>query len=137
MIRVVVDSNVYVSALLLGENARQVVASGESRLVDIFSSQPIMKEVERVLRDKFRWSKERVVAAASYLWSLSRPLDPQCTVSDCPDPDDNRVLECAIEAKATFIVTGDHHLLDLDPYQGIAILSPRDFLERAPWKTQR
>jgi putative PIN family toxin of toxin-antitoxin system len=134
MIGVVVDSNVYISALLLGESARQLIASGESRLVDIYSSEPIMNEVERVFRDKFRWSQERVAAAASYLRSLSRFVDPQCTVSDCRDPDDNRVLECAIEAKAAFIVTGDHHLLDLDPYQGIAILSPREFLGRAPWK---
>jgi putative PIN family toxin of toxin-antitoxin system len=133
---VVVDSNVYVSALLLGESARQVIALAENRLLDIYSSEPIKNELERVLRDKFRWRQERVTAAASYLWSLSRFVDPQCTVSDCRDPDDNRVLECAIEAKATFIVTGDHHLLDLDPYQGIAILSPRDFLDRAPWTTE-
>lgn len=134
--RLVVDSNIYISALLFGGNPRQVIALAENRLLDIYSSEPIKKEVERVLRDKFRWSKERVAAAASYLWSLSRPVDPQCTVSDCPDPHDNRVLECAIEAKATFIVTGDHHLLDLDPYRGVAILSPREFLDRAPWETE-
>ena len=135
--RVVVDSNVYISALLSGGRPRQVIALAGDGLLDIYSSETIKDEVERVLRDKFRWSKERIAAAASYLWSLSRPVDPQCTVSDCPDPDDNRVLECAIEAKATFIVTGDHHLLDLDPYRGIAILSPRDFLDRAPWTTEQ
>jgi putative PIN family toxin of toxin-antitoxin system len=133
----VVDGNVYISALLLGENARQVVALGERHLVDIYSSAPIRNEVERVLRDKFRWSQERVAAAANYLWSLSCPVQPQCTISDCRDPDDNRVLECAIEAKATFVVTGDYDLLDLNPYRGIAILTPRDFLDRAPWKTER
>ena len=136
MIRVVVDSNIYISALLFGGKPREVIALAENRLLDIYSSEPIKNEVERVLRDKFRWGKERVAAAASYLWSLSRPVDPQCTVSDCPDPDDNRVLECAIEAKAAFIVTGDEHLLDLDPYRRIAILSPRHFLDRAPWKIE-
>jgi len=137
VIRVVVDSNIYISALLFGGKPREVIALAENRLLDIYSSEPIKNEVERVLRDKFRWSKERVAAAASYLWSLSRPVDPQCTVSDCPDPDDNRVLECAIEAKATFIVTGDEHLLALDPYREIAILSPRHFLDRAPSKSER
>ena len=136
MIRVVVDSNIYISALLFGGKPREVIALAENRLLDIYSSEPIKNEVERVLRDKFRWSKERVAAAASYLWSLSRPVDPPCTVSDCPDPDDNRVLECAIEAKAAFIVTGDEHLLALDPYRRIAILSPRHFLDRAPWKIE-
>ena len=136
MIRVVVDSNIYVSALLFGGKPRQVIALGESRLLDIYSSEPIKNEVEHVLRDKFRWSKERVAAATGYLWSLSRPVDPQFTVSDCRDPDDNRVLECAIEAKAAFIVTGDQHLLDLDPYRGIAILSPREFLDRVSWEIE-
>jgi len=134
--RVVVDSNIYISALLFGGKPGHVIALAENGLLDIYSSEPIKNEVERVLRDKFRWSKERVAAAAGYLWSLSRPVDPQCTVSDCPDPDDNRVLECAIEAKAAFTVTGDEHLLALDPYRGIAILSPREFLDRAPWEIE-
>jgi putative PIN family toxin of toxin-antitoxin system len=132
----VVDSNIYISALLFGGKPREVIALAENRLLDIYSSEPIKNEVEGVLRHKFRWSKERVAAAASYLWSLSHPVDPQCSVSDCPDPDDNRVLECAIEAKAAFIVTGDEHLLALDPYRGIAILRPRHFLDRAPGKIE-
>ena len=136
MIRVVLDSNIYISALLFGGKPREVIALAENRLLDIYSSEPIKDEVERVLRDKFRWSKERVAAGASYLWSLCHPVDPQCSVSDCSDPDDNRVLECAIEAKAAFIVTGDEHLLALDPYRRIAILRPRHFLDRAPWKIE-
>jgi predicted nucleic acid-binding protein len=53
VIRVVVDSNIYVSALLFGGNPRQVIALGESRLVEIYASGAIKSEVERVLRHKF------------------------------------------------------------------------------------
>ncbi len=45
------------------------------------------------------------------------------------------VLECALEAHATVIVAGDVHLLKLHPYSGIAILTPKRFLESRPWET--
>ena len=46
------------------------------------------------------------------------------------DEDDNRILECAIEGKAEYIISGDeHHLLPLNEYQGIKILSPAEFLK--------
>lgn len=46
------------------------------------------------------------------------------------DPDDSRILECAIAADAGAIVTGDRHLLRLGEYEGIAVLTPREFLTR-------
>ena len=46
------------------------------------------------------------------------------------DPDDNKILECAIEAKATFIVSGDRHLLDLVEFRGIKILTPTAFIKK-------
>ena len=46
------------------------------------------------------------------------------------DPADEKILACAMEARADIVVTGDHHLLDLRQYKGIAIVSVREFLER-------
>ncbi len=46
------------------------------------------------------------------------------------DPTDNRVIECALECQADFIVSGDKHLLQLKRYAGIPIMSVREFLER-------
>lgn len=51
------------------------------------------------------------------------------------DPDDNRVLECAESGGATHIVSGDPHLLALDVFQGIPILTPRDFLDELDAET--
>jgi predicted nucleic acid-binding protein len=45
------------------------------------------------------------------------------------DPDDNRILECALEAGADLIISGDHHLLELKQIQKVKILSPSDFLK--------
>jgi putative PIN family toxin of toxin-antitoxin system len=135
MIGVVLDSNVYVSALLFGGNPRAVVECAEDGLIELSISDPIKIDVERILAGKFSWSQPRVREATSYLWSLTRPVAPRQTVTDCADPDDNRILECALDAHAAVIVTGDGHLLKLHPYRGILVLTPRQFLESKPWKT--
>ncbi|PIP08242.1 MAG: hypothetical protein COX52_00835 [Syntrophobacterales bacterium CG23_combo_of_CG06-09_8_20_14_all_48_27] len=49
------------------------------------------------------------------------------------DPDDNRVLECAILAQATAIVSGDSHLLNLKTYAGIDINTASEFIKRMAW----
>jgi putative PIN family toxin of toxin-antitoxin system len=134
VIWVVLDSNIYVSALIFGGNPRQVLEHAEHALFELSISDSIKAEVERILAVKFAWPKERIKEATSYLWSLAHAVIPQQTVSDCIDPDDNRVLECALEAHAQVIVTGDNHLLKLHPYREISILTPKQFLEAKPWQ---
>ena len=134
MLWVVLDSNIYVSALVFGGNPRAILELAEQGLFEVSVSDPIKADVQRVLGLKFSWSKTRIDDATSYLWSLARDTSPQQTVSDCVDPDDNRVLECALEAHAQAIVTGDNHLLKLHPYREIAILTPKQFLEAKPWE---
>jgi putative PIN family toxin of toxin-antitoxin system len=112
-----------------------VLELAEEGLFEVSISEPIKAEVERVLAEKFSWPRDRILAAASYLWTLAHSTDPQETVADCSDPDDNRVLECALEAHAQVIVTGDAHLLKLHPYREILILSPKQFLESKPWQS--
>jgi uncharacterized protein len=64
------------------------------------------------------------------LWSTGELVSPQIVVRAVPDdPDDNRILECALAADAWFIVSGDRHLLTLRAYQSMSIVSPREFLE--------
>jgi predicted nucleic acid-binding protein len=60
-------------------------------------------------------------------------VSPQVVVRAVPDDDDdNRILECALAADASFIVSGDHHLLALRTYKSISIVTPRQFLEALP-----
>jgi predicted nucleic acid-binding protein len=67
---------------------------------------------------------------------MTQTVVPSQTVNDCVDPDDNRILECALEAHAAVLVTGDGHLLKIHPYCGILILTPKQFLETWP-RTQK
>lgn len=134
MISAVLDCNVYISALVFGGNPRKIIELAEQGPFEIYISPPIRRDVERVLEIKFKWPKARVREATSYFWTLAQQVFPQQTVADCVDPDDNRVLECALDAKAQVIVTGDNHLLRLHPYRGISILTPTRFLEVKPWR---
>jgi predicted nucleic acid-binding protein len=63
------------------------------------------------------------------LWNLGERVTPRRRVNAVKDdPDDNRILECALAARADVIVSGDGHLLRLTAYEGITILTPRSFL---------
>ena len=128
MTRVVLDSNVFISSLVFGGNPRRLIQLAEQGSVELFTSRALCREVERVLAAKFDWSARRVVQATSHLWSLAQLVEPRESVLDCADPDDNHVLECAIEAEANWLITGDHHLLVMHPYRGISIVTARDFL---------
>ena len=92
-------------------------------------SSPIIREVAHVLRDDFQWEERRIVRHAKLLTRTGEMIIPRAVLDGIgSNPDDNRILECAVEGKADVIVSGDHHLRDLKSYQGIPIVRPIDFL---------
>ena len=129
MLRVVLDTNVIVSGLNFPtSNPAKIlllVASGE---VANFTSSHIVIETRRILIDKFFWTSEEVEAAEVWLKTCSKSVDPKNRISLIVDDPDNRILECALEGRADFIISGDHHLTDLINYQGIKIVAPSTFL---------
>ena len=129
--RIVVDTNVIVSALVFGGLPRRVFEAVESGACEFYYSGDIEGETRRVLRDKFGWDEGRLDRYLPGLWSLGQRVSPRRRVNAVKeDPDDNRILECALAAGADLIVSGDGHLLRLTAYEGIAIVTPREFLER-------
>jgi putative PIN family toxin of toxin-antitoxin system len=117
MIRVVLDSNVYLSALLFGGNPRTVLELAQARAFGLVISMSIIQEIESVLKTKFLWTDTMIRRAAAETWGTAHKVKPEMKVDDCVDPDDNRVLECALASNAGFIVTGDRHLLRLTPFR--------------------
>jgi putative PIN family toxin of toxin-antitoxin system len=124
MVRVVVDTNVLVSALLSRGKSRRLVL----RLLEehsVLLSRQMLAELADVLsREKFREVKSSQVNR--FLSGLVRKSE-LITVRSCfnvisEDPDDDIVLNTAYEGKADFIVTGDKHLLALKDFKGIEIL---------------
>ena len=130
MTRIVLDTNVIVSALVFGGVPRAVLELAEAGQCDFFYSEPVQTEVRRVLSEKFDWPQAMLREVLPVLWNIGEQVRPSITINAVPaDPDDNRILECAVEAQAQVIVSGDHHLLTLQKYKSIQILTPRQFLE--------
>lgn len=134
MISVVLDTNVIISALVFGGNPRRVVQLAERRAYTMVSSDAIQNETERVLLEKFRWATAQVVRACAPIWDIAQIVVPQVAVTAAGDPDDNRILECALAGDAAVIVTGDQDLLRLNPYERIRIVSPAEFLRSEMWR---
>jgi putative PIN family toxin of toxin-antitoxin system len=131
-VRVVADTNVLISALFFGGSSEQVFLAGLRRDIQFLTSFPLLKELERVLRGKFKLSAHLIRGILEEIKSVSEIIEVSSHISVLSYPDDdNRVLECAIDGRAEFIITGDtRHLLPLKEFQGIKIISPLEFVKR-------
>ena len=95
-------------------------------------SDAILSELAEVMRRKFRWSAGQVAVLLQEFRSFALVVAPSRPVNLIDDDSaDNRGLECALEAHADFIVSGDtRHLQPLKSFDDIPILSPAAFAER-------
>jgi len=131
MIRLVLDTNVLVSALISTRSnpARLLDAAGKN--YSLFISKEILSELEGVIsRDKFGFSSEKIDSAIEAILSFSEVVNPEIKLDVVKsDPDDNKILECAIACGASYIVSGDKHLLNLKEYENIKIISPKTAID--------
>lgn len=127
--RVVFDSNVYISALVVpgsqAERALLRILDGSDILV---ISKPILDEVLATLARKFSRDPEALSQTAVILTEMAEVVNPEHTVSVFEDDPDNRVLECAEAGRADFIVTGDKTMLRLKLYRDTRLVSLREYL---------
>jgi putative PIN family toxin of toxin-antitoxin system len=130
MLNVVIDTNVFISAFYLPESRpAEVVLLARRKRVQNFISPQILKEIERIFRNKLLWDNPKTHNAIKRISEFSEMVYPQERLTVITDDPDNRILECALEAHADSIISGDHHLTQLKVFQGINILTPAAFLE--------
>lgn len=133
--RFVFDTNALISAALLKRSVTRLAYEKAISEGTLLVSAETIEEINEVLR---RPQFEKYVTEAERLEFLSRlfgevewvkvdELDEH--IDACRDPDDNKFLELAVNGKAERIITGDKDLLVLNPFRGIAILTPRAFLD--------
>lgn len=125
MLRVVFDSNVYISALLFDGPPRQVLELARKREIVLVASNDIINETAGKLRDKFSWPEHRVQQFVRQTSKLAELYNPKVKLTIIKDEPDNRILECAVAGKANLIISGDNHLLKLKVYEDIAIQKPK------------
>lgn len=132
MHRVVVDTNIFVSAFIKGGEPEELIQKWKQGKLVIVMSRDIVEEIlEVLLRPKigapFSYVERlgKVIYRKAVIVKLHQPL--QVIIND---PKDNKFLECAVEGKADYIISGDEHLLSLKEYQGIKIVKAKEFLEK-------
>lgn len=139
MIRIVIDTNVYISALVFDGKPAIVLQLAEALGIELVTSLELESELVETLTSKFGWAAQRVREATERLWERAHWVSPEPLSGIVRDPNDNHVLAAAAAAGSQFIVTGDRDLLALTSFQGVRILTPTAFLEhihndsQPPW----
>ncbi len=137
MLKVVLDTNIFVSSLLSGAGRPATIIdtwrAGQYLLV---TSPPIISEIKRVIEapsisKKYGLTRDRMERLIILLEkdAILVPGLSDAAGAIPEDPTDEMFLSAALDAKADCIVSGDRHLLDLDEYQGIPILTALQFLQ--------
>jgi len=117
-VRVVFDTNIYVSAFAFpGGRAEEAFFRVLEGRFTLCASTAILAELARILQEKFSWQPEPIADLLTFLGQVARVERIPHRLSVLAAEPDNRILECAEEAEASFIVTGDRHLLDLKEFR--------------------
>jgi putative PIN family toxin of toxin-antitoxin system len=131
-LRIVVDVNILISALLFPHSKPDLALQKAQDTGEILMSFPIWTELENVIaRPKFN-RYIQLEKREQFLRDLYQTITPINDIlekiTDCRDTKDNKYLELAVTGKAEYLITGDNDLLVLNPFRGIKIIKPDDFL---------
>lgn len=131
MIKAVFDTNIFVSSFLLEQgNPHKLAEMALDRKIIVFTSLEILEELEKVLERDFEEPVELINRQISIILEYATVIRPSLRLNAVKDdPDDNKILECAVTCNADYVVTGDKHLLDLKNFTGTRIVTAREFLE--------
>ncbi len=129
--RVVLDPNVLISALLFGGVPEQPLRRGLDGSFDMASSETLLDELEDKLRDRFRFGRARARLVREELEAAVDLAVPEEVPAVARDADDDHVLAAAVAGSEDVIVTGDKDLLVLERHAGVRIMTVGEFGEQA------
>jgi len=131
--RIVVDTNDFISALIGKKHREKLKIVLERPDVDLFADTNLLTELSEVAyRDKFRnyVTPSEIALFLEAIQARLTIINPTTIVTDSPDSDDNYLLSLAIDAQAEYLITGNKNdLLALSPYRGIQIIRLQAFLD--------
>jgi putative PIN family toxin of toxin-antitoxin system len=132
-IRVVVDNNIPISFILgAGPTIQLLLEHARNERFVWLTSRPIMDELTRwferqVPTGQLHEDSVRILAwiRGTAEWTDGEPI----AAGACRDPDDDKLLSCAVEGQADYVVSGDQHLSTMKEYRGVRIVTPRQLVE--------
>ena len=130
-IKFVFDTNILISSTLWdGSVAQKLLFKCIKENIQIFSSQEIIEEYQKILKRDFDYSEEEIVSIMEKVLQFISLVNPNIKVNVVKeDADDNKIIECALESKADYILSYDKHLLNLKEFRGIKIIRPEEIIK--------
>jgi putative PIN family toxin of toxin-antitoxin system len=128
--KVVIDTNVIISAFGWDGHPEEIIKLVNKGKIENFTSIEMINELSNAIkypRLKFPESLQAEIIETIFSISSIVNVNQSLNIID-EDPGDNKVIECALSAKAEFIISGDKHLLELKKFKEIEILTPSEFL---------
>ncbi len=131
LIKVVLDTNILVSSVFWKKgNPHKVVGLALDKKIKVFTSTEILKELEKVLRRDFKEDEDFIKDQTDLILEYAEVIKTTSKMDVVKDdPDDNKIVGCAVDSKSDYIITGDPHLLKLKEFKGIKIINSREFIE--------
>ncbi|MDO8444117.1 MAG: putative toxin-antitoxin system toxin component, PIN family [bacterium] len=130
--KVVLDTNIYLSGLIFKDSKPSLILDlAKKGKFEIYCSDFIIAEIERIFVSKFGYSQKTVDKIIIEILKFVQIIEPDKQVDAIKaKADDNRILECALSAKADYLVTGDKkHILPLGKIGETKIINAADFLD--------
>ena len=128
-IRIVIDTNVFISAIVFGGKPRQVINLVADDSVTFIMAEAIITELRRIIVSKFPGFLEDLMKVEKLLEQDAEWVKLGFNTERITrDPNDDKFIETALIGNCHYIISGDKDLLDLKEYKGIKILSPAGFL---------
>ncbi len=128
-VRVILDTNILISAIGFGGKPREILRFCLENKVKAITSQILIAELQEVISKKFPELIYKLDQIQRRINKKFKKVQPKSILKILNDEDDNRVLEAAAEGKCSYIITGDKELLDLRVFKNIKIVTVDQFLK--------
>jgi len=130
---VVFDTNIFIAAALRGGFAEDIIELAEQGAIHLLTSEAILQELRKKLLSKFDRSEKDVDFFIDKIRHTAQIVQDKEEISVVTrDPDDNKILTCAVSGEADLIVSADQDLISLKVFRGIAIIHPKTLLYTFP-----
>ncbi|MBI5700904.1 putative toxin-antitoxin system toxin component, PIN family [Candidatus Saganbacteria bacterium] len=131
MKRILLDTNIYISAILFGGKLKEIIELARNEKIELLISEYILWEIRKILKYKFKIPDSRLNIIERDILALSKIVEVSSVVDLVTEhPADNLIVACAIDGKADVLITGDKHILILKKQGNIHILTAYQFLTK-------
>lgn len=128
--RIVIDTNVLISGIIFGGKPSKIIELLFGKKISVFASPEMVDEYKRIYGELGERYAKRTHNELNEIINSMNILPSHSHIEACRDPDDNKFIECAIDNRCIYIVSGDKDLWVLEQYEDIGILTVSEILEQ-------